>query len=66
MQVPPEIMKRLARHATKEKQQEEGIAIATEALVEARRHSLVKGAYIFPAFGRYDRILTMLEKAGVR
>ena len=66
MQVPPEIMKRLARHDTKEKQQEEGIAIATEALVEARRHPLVKGAYIFPAFGRYDRILTMLEKAGVR
>ncbi|MFB3789604.1 MAG: bifunctional homocysteine S-methyltransferase/methylenetetrahydrofolate reductase [bacterium] len=66
MQVPPEIMKRLARHATKEKQQEEGIAIATEALIDARSQPMVKGAYIFPAFGRYDRILTMLEKAGVR
>lgn len=66
MQVPPHIMKRMAVGATKEEQREEGIRIAAEILKEAKNFTAVKGAYIFPPFGRYERILDVIEAAGVR
>ncbi len=66
MQVPNEIRERMRLAPTKEAQREEGINIAAEALREAARNPRVKGAYIFPPFGRYASILDVLEKAGIR
>lgn len=65
MQVPGEIMKRMAMGSTKEEQRAEGIKIAAEALRESKKHPLVKGAYVFPPFGHYERILDVLEQSGV-
>jgi 5,10-methylenetetrahydrofolate reductase/methionine synthase I (cobalamin-dependent) len=66
MQVPPQIMKRMSIGSTKEEQREEGINIAAEILKEAKQFDLVKGSYIFPPFGRYERILDVIEKAEIR
>lgn len=63
MEVPEEIRRRLALASTKEAQRQEGIAIAAEALAEAKRMTRVQGAYIFPPFGRYASIIDVLEKA---
>lgn len=65
MQVPQAIMKRLATGSTKEEQCAEGIRIAAEALREAKKYPLVQGAYIFPPFGHYERILDVLELSGI-
>ena len=66
MQVPEEIRERMRKAPTKEAQKAEGIDIASEALKEAARHPLIRGAYIFPPFGRYETVLEVLEKSGVR
>jgi len=66
MQVPAEIRRRLSLAPTKEAQRKEGIAIAAETLREASRHPQIKGAYIFPPFGRYESILDVLEQSGAR
>ncbi len=65
MQVPEEIRKRLEKAPTKDEQRKEGINIAAEALKGANRYPHIKGAYIFPPFGRYDSIIEVLEKSGV-
>lgn len=65
MQVPEEIRERMRKSPTKESQREEGIAIAAEALGEAKTYPQIKGAYVFPPFGRYESILDVLEKAGI-
>ncbi|MDP8243732.1 MAG: bifunctional homocysteine S-methyltransferase/methylenetetrahydrofolate reductase [Candidatus Hinthialibacter antarcticus] len=66
MQIPDPIRERMRKGGTKEAQRSEGIAIAAEALREAKKYSQIKGAYVFPPFGRYAAILDVLEKAGVR
>jgi homocysteine S-methyltransferase len=66
MQIPAETRHRMHLAPTKEAQQQEGIKIAAEALREARNYPQIQGAYIFPPFGRYERILDVLEMAGVR
>ncbi len=66
MQVPDDIRKRMSVAPTKDAQREEGINIAAEALKEAKEQPAIKGAYVFPPFGRYESILDVLEKAGVR
>lgn len=65
MQVPPEIMKRMAMGSTREEQRQEGIKIAAEALRESKKNPLVQGAYVFPPFGHYERILEVLELSEV-
>jgi homocysteine S-methyltransferase len=65
MQIPERIRERMRLAPTKEAQQLEGIKISAEVLQEARHWPQVQGAYIFPPFGRYERILDVLEKAGV-
>ena len=65
MQVPDTIRERMRLAATKEAQRMEGIKIAAEVLRETRRLPQVRGAYIFPPFGRYERVLDVLEKAGI-
>ncbi len=66
MQVPDSIRERMRLAPTKEAQSAEGIEIASESLRLAAKHPRVKGAYIFPPFGRYESVLDVLEKSGVR
>lgn len=66
MQIPLEIRERMRHAPDKEAQRIEGINIAAEALKEAKDYPQIKGAYIFPPFGRYSAILDVLELAGVR
>lgn len=65
MQIPEETRQRMHKAPTKEAQQQEGIYIAVEALKHARTFPQIRGAYIFPPFGKYERILDVLEMAGV-
>ncbi|GJM21514.1 MAG: bifunctional homocysteine S-methyltransferase/methylenetetrahydrofolate reductase [Planctomycetota bacterium] len=67
MEVPDEILERLRSARTKEDQREVGIRVATESLAAAADHAeRIKGAYIFPPFGRYEPILRVLKDSGVR
>jgi len=66
MQVPDEIRKRMRMAPSKDEQRVEGINIASESLKHAHGFEQVQGAYIFPPFGKYERILDVIEKAGVR
>ena len=61
MQIPAEIMKRMRMAPTKEAQRQEGIHIAREALVSARKLPRICGAYIFPPFGSYEAVLEILS-----
>ena len=66
MDVPESILQRLRDARTKEDQREVGIRVATESLEAALAHDRVKGAYIFPPFGRYEPILRVLKESGAR
>lgn len=61
MQIPDAIMKRMASVNSKEGQQQEGIAIAREALAAAKKMPRVQGTYIFPPFGNYKAVMDVLE-----
>jgi homocysteine S-methyltransferase len=61
MQIPKKIMERMEKAATKEAQQETGLAIARESLVAAKQLQQVTGAYIFPPFGNYKIVSKILE-----
>jgi homocysteine S-methyltransferase len=63
MQVPKPIRQRMAGAGDQAAQRREGVAIAAEALRHARRFPEVKGAYIFPPFGRYAAVLDVLDAA---
>lgn len=65
MQIPSEIRERMRKASGKEEQRKEGIAIAAEALKEAKQYPQIQGTYIFPPFGRYPAILDVLEKSEV-
>jgi methionine synthase I (cobalamin-dependent)/5,10-methylenetetrahydrofolate reductase len=66
MAVPEAVMKRLRDAKSRDEQREVGIRVASESLAAALEHPRVKGAYIFPPFGRYDAILRVLEDSGAR
>jgi homocysteine S-methyltransferase len=59
MQIPDEIMKRMAKPTTAEGQRAEGIAIAREALEMFRKD--VQGTYIMPPFNRADIALAVVQ-----
>ncbi len=59
MQIPEEILKRMAAPTSLEAQRDEGILIAREALTLFRRD--VQGTYIMPPFNRADIALNVLE-----
>jgi len=59
MQIPDEILKRMARPETQDLQRAEGIKIAQEALKEFRTE--VQGTYIMPPFNRADIALAVVE-----
>lgn len=61
MQIPKKTMDRMEKAATKEAQQEVGLAVAKEALIAARELPQVTGAYIFPPFGNYKIVSKILE-----
>jgi len=61
MQIPKKIMERMEKAASKEAQQETGLAIARESLVAAKQLAQVTGAYIFPPFGNYKIVSKILE-----
>lgn len=65
MQIPSDIRERMRKASGKEEQRKEGIAIAAEALKEAKQYPQIQGTYIFPPFGRYPAILDVLEKSEV-
>jgi homocysteine S-methyltransferase len=60
MQIPTAILDRMRRAHSKEAQQQEGIRIAQDMLLEAVRHERVSGIYMFPPFGRYRSVLDVL------
>ena len=59
MQIPEEILNRMAKPQTPELQRAEGIKIAREALTEFRKD--VQGTYIMPPFNRADIALQVIE-----
>lgn len=61
MQIPTHIMDRVRKSKTNEAQRKEGMSIAKESLVAAKKMSRVKGAYIFPPFGRYEAVAELLK-----
>jgi methionine synthase / methylenetetrahydrofolate reductase(NADPH) len=66
MGVPEAVMKRLRDCKTRDDQREVGIRVATESLEAALASPRVKGAYIFPPFGKYEPILRVLKESGAR
>jgi homocysteine S-methyltransferase len=66
MEVPGPIMSRLRAAKSKDEQREVGIRVATESLAAAVEFDRVRGAYIFPPFGKYEAILRVLKDSGVR
>jgi methionine synthase / methylenetetrahydrofolate reductase(NADPH) len=61
MQIPRDIMERMRKAPTKAAQRQEGITIAQEALVAAKKIPRIQGTYIFPPFGSYEAILEVIE-----
>ncbi len=61
MQIPENIMKRMANARTKEEQRKEGIKIAQEALLGVKKFPRVKGAYIFPSLGHFESVLEIMK-----
>lgn len=61
MQIPKRTMERMEKAATKEAQQDVGLAVAREALVAAKEIPQVTGTYIFPPFGNYKIVSKILE-----
>ena len=63
MQIPKATRARMEKAGGRAEQRAEGIAIAAEALRHAKSFEQVAGAYIFPPFGRYKAVLTVLDRA---
>ena len=66
MAVPTAVLSRLRDARTRADQREVGITVAAESLAHAVDHERVRGAYIFPPFGRYEPILRVLKESGAR
>jgi homocysteine S-methyltransferase len=66
MAVPEAVMHRLRDCKSRDEQREVGVRVAAESLQAAIAHGRVKGAYIFPPFGRYEPILRVLRESGAR
>jgi len=61
MQIPAHIMDRIRSAKTRELQIKEGLSIAKESLKGAKKMQRVKGAYIFPPFGKYSAVVELLK-----
>jgi homocysteine S-methyltransferase len=61
MQIPKNVMAKMASAKTDKAQEECGMAIAKDALAAAISTEGVNGAYIFPPFGRYSLVGELLK-----
>lgn len=61
MQVPQDIRDRLRAAPDKAGQRRVGIEVAQEALVMAKGHPRIRGAYVYPPFGSYKAVLRVCE-----
>jgi len=61
MQVPKSVLDRLRAADTKEAQREVGIEVARETLQAVRHHPRIRGAYVYPPFGSYQRVLDVVD-----
>ncbi len=61
MQIPISVMEKLGQAATKEAQRDIGLAVAQEALKDAKSMPAVKGVYIFPPFGKYEAVVELIK-----
>ncbi|MDP2306729.1 MAG: bifunctional homocysteine S-methyltransferase/methylenetetrahydrofolate reductase [Pseudomonadota bacterium] len=61
MQVPESIRKRLAAAGDKDAQRAVGIEVAREALREMMNHPRISGTYVYPPFGSYKAVLSVID-----
>ncbi len=61
MQVPVDVLARLRKAPTKEEQREIGIEVAKATLAAVRKNDRVSGAYVYPPFGSYQRVIDVVE-----
>lgn len=66
MQIPEDVRARMHAAGSREAQREVGLQIAAETLAHARSLGGVTGAYLFPPFGRYQAVVEVLQRAGLR
>lgn len=64
MQIPERVRERLRRATSKEAQREVGIEVARETLKAVYGHPRIRGAYIYPPFGSYQRVLDVVDVLG--
>ncbi len=61
MQVPAPILERLRRAGDRDAQREVGIECAREALREVMNHPRIAGTYVYPPFGSYKAVLSVVD-----
>jgi len=64
MQIPSAVRERLRKASSKERQREIGIEVAQQTLKAVHQHPRVQGAYIYPPFGIYRKVLDVVEVLG--
>lgn len=64
MQIPDRVRERLRKAPTREAQREVGIEVARETLKAVHAHPRISGAYIYPPFGSYQRVLDVVDVLG--
>ncbi|MBA2322137.1 MAG: bifunctional homocysteine S-methyltransferase/methylenetetrahydrofolate reductase [Deltaproteobacteria bacterium] len=64
MAVPAPVLDRLRKAESRDAQRQVGIEVARETLTAVRHHPRINGAYIYPPFGSYQRVLDVVE--GIR
>lgn len=64
MQIPPSVRDRLRKASTKDAQREVGIEVARETLRAVHGHPRISGAYIYPPFGIYRKVLDVVDALG--
>jgi homocysteine S-methyltransferase len=64
MAVPAPVLERLRRADSRDAQRAVGIEVARETLKAVRNHPRINGAYVYPPFGSYQRVLDVVD--GIR
>ncbi len=60
MQIPEAVRDRMRQAGGRDAQREVGIAIARETLERVREHPRVRGVYVYPPFGSYQRVIDVV------
>ena len=61
MQIPKDIMDRIGAAEGRNAQREVGLAVAKEVLAASKALDGVTGAYIFPPFGKYEKVEELMK-----